>query len=143
MNVIPVGPRELARVAAAAYEGKGIRVSLGNDPSGTVGLDSTTTAVDALKLSGGGYSDFTATLGTGAYDAGDGRHEVGVGTGANLYVVASFGPFSAQRTYNIVYVVIDGHTYISGMLRETPAIVVPAGGSPASYPFQIVIDDAV
>ena len=141
-NAIEISQAELLRVAAAAYHGKSIRISLAYDPTNTLTTESTTAAYDALKLSGDGYADITSTLGTGAYDSADGRHEIGTSSGADQYIAATFGPFSAAKTYDTIYYVIDSHTKVYGRRRELPEITVAAGQSTRAYPFQIVVNDA-
>ena len=141
-NPIEISQAELLRVAGLAYHGKSIRISLAYDPSNTLTTESTTAAYDALKLSGGGYADVTGTLATGDYDSTDGRFEIGTTSGANQFIAATFGPFSAERTYDTIYYVVGGHTSVYGRRRELPAITVASGQSTRPYPFQIVVNDA-
>lgn len=94
---------ELQRVAALAYEGLPIRVSLANDTFSAYDVDDTVATWDGLKLSGNGYSDFRAVLGTGAYDPSDGRYEM-------PYIDAEFSATGAGFTYTSIYIVLGTFT---------------------------------
>lgn len=146
---ITLSPKEMERVAAAAYEGKRVRVSLANQTSTSYTENSTTADWDSIKVSGGGYADFTAVLATGAYDATDTRYEMGATAGANTYVEALFTGSGAGFTFNRAYVVIGtpigggsytDATYIHSLLTESPSITIPAGTS-IKYRVQLAIDN--
>ena len=138
LTEIDVSSNELARVAAEAYHGKQIRVSLANDPTSTLAIDGTTASYDALKISDTGYSDYTATIAVGAYDSVDGRFEIGETNGANTYILAEFGPFPNGATYDTIYYVIDSSANIYGR-TVIGTTVIPPGGAAIPYPFQIGI----
>lgn len=97
---------ELARVAAAAYEGKQVRVSLASAGSTGYTSESPLLSWDSVKQSGNGYADFKAVIATGAYDNADSRYEMGADSGANTYVDAAFTATGAGYTYDRVCVVI-------------------------------------
>lgn len=118
---------ELARVAAAAYEGKAVRVSLASVGSSGFTVENTVTQWDSVKVSSSGYTDFTATVGTGAYDNADNQYEIGVGTGANTYIDAQFTATSISYTFDRVYVVIGTQTRLHSLLVESPAVTVSPG----------------
>lgn len=136
LTEIDVSPRELTRVSGLAYHGKSIRASLANDPGLTLPHDGLTSAYDALKISATGYSDYVATLAAGAYDPEDGQHEIGESAGANQFVAAKFGPFPDGATFNIIYYVVDGYSYIYGR-TVLGATVLPPGSPEKNYPFLI------
>jgi len=126
---------ELARVAAAAYEGKTYRISLANN--GTTGLTalSTVSAWDAKKLSGNGYADVTGTIATGAYDATDARFEM-------PQISALFTANGANWTYDTVYVVLDtgSSATLHSIIVEAPAVILVDGGS-ITYRITFATDD--
>jgi hypothetical protein len=130
---------ELARVAALAYEGKSIRVSLALLGLNELTVESTAAAWDATKLSGNGYTDFTTTLPTGGYDATDGRLEIGGTSGANTFIDAEFSATGAGYTYDSIYVIVDDSTYIHSLLTETPAITL-SDAQVITYRIQLTLD---
>lgn len=97
---------ELARIAAAAYEGKQVRVSLANVGSFSYTRESALADWDSIKISGNGYADYKTVIATGAYDNTDSRYEMGAAAGANTYVDAQFTATGAGYTFDRVYVVI-------------------------------------
>lgn len=94
---------ELQRVAALAYEGLPIRVSLANDTFSAYDVDDTVATWDGIKVSGNGYEDFRAVLGVGAYDPSDGRYEV-------PYIDAEFAATGSGFTYNSIYITLGTFT---------------------------------
>lgn len=94
---------ELQRVAALAYEGLPIRVSLANDTFSAYDVEDTVATWDGIKVSGNGYADFRAVLGTGSYDPSDGRYEM-------PYIDAEFSATGAGFAYNSIYIVLGTFT---------------------------------
>lgn len=146
---VEISPNEFKRIAALAYEGKRIRVSLAT--VGLSGYDSSSTRAqwDAQKISGNGYADFTAVIGTGAYDASDLRYEMGELAGSNTYIDAVFTATGAGYVYDRVYVVIgtsngsggwNEETYIHSLITESPSVNL-IGGQSQTYRIQVVLDD--
>jgi hypothetical protein len=141
-----ISTRELARIAAACFEGKRVRVSLASEQGSGANVESTLTAWDAIKVSGNGYADFTAVVATGAFDATDDRYEMGGSTGANTYIDATFTATGAGYSFDRVYVVIgtiDGETvteeaYLHSLLTESQAIIVSAGQT-ITYRIQLAV----
>lgn len=129
---------ELTRLAALAYEGQTIKVCLAN--VGTTGLtvESTVSQWNAVRVSGGGYADFTTTIATGAFDAGDGRYEMGATPGANTGIEATFTATGSGFTYDSIYVVIGSSTYLHSLISETPAKTLTAGNT-IVYSIQLAI----
>jgi hypothetical protein len=138
---------ELARVAAACYEGKRVRVSLANVGATGFTAESAVASWDSVKVSGSGYADFTDVVETGAYDATDTRYEMGGTAGANTYVTATFTPTGGSLTYDTIYVVIgtsDGlggwteQTRVHSILVESPAVTL-APDVPVTYRIQLFV----
>jgi hypothetical protein len=122
-----ISPAEMARVAAAAYEGRAVRVSLASVGTSGFTAANTTAEWDSLKISGNGYTDFNTTVAVGGYDAVDGRYELGSSAGANTYIQAEFTATGGSLTYDRIYVVIGSEIYIHSLLSESPAVTLAAG----------------
>lgn len=133
-----ISPSEMGRVAALAYEGKSVRVSLASVGSSGFTVSSTVANWDSVKLSGNGYTDFTATVAAGGYDATDGRYEMGSSAGANTYIDATFSATGGSLTYDRIYVVIGTNTYLHSLLTESPAVTLAAGQS-VTYRIQLAV----
>lgn len=128
----------MGRVAAAAYEGKTIRVSLASVGASGFTVNSTTANWDSVKLSGNGYADFTTTVATGGYDATDNRYEMGATAGANTYVDAQFTATGGSLTFDRIYVVLQSGTSIHSLLTESPAVTLASGQS-VTYRIQLAV----
>jgi hypothetical protein len=133
MATTTISQNELARVSVESYEGKSYRVSLGSN--GTTGLtaQSTTSAWDAVKLSGSGYADVTGTIGTGSYDSTNQRYQMPL-------ITAEFNASGGALTYDTVYVVVDGSTNIHSITVESPAVTL-ADGTGVLYRITLATDD--
>lgn len=114
--------RELKRVAAAAYEGKAIRVMLCD--AGVTGYNAETTVANwqSVEVSGNGYSRFSGTVGTGSYDAGEAAYLM-------PYIDA---PFTATAggggiSFDSVVTYFQGETYVHSVITESPNEVIPPG----------------
>lgn len=118
-----ISQAELARVAAAAYEGKTYRISLANNTT-SLTAQSTVAQWDAIKLSGSGYTDKTGTIGTGSYNATTARYEL-------PQIAVTFTASGGNWTYDTLYVVItDGGTDVMhSIVVENPAVTLVDGGS--------------
>jgi hypothetical protein len=137
-----ISTKELQRVAAAAYEGKAVRVCLASVASSGYTVESTTANWDSVELaSTNGYARVTVgALATGAYDATDGRYEVGPNAGANQTIDATFTCSSGTLTWDRVYVVIGTETSIAYLGTESPSITLTPGQS-ITYRIQLAVDD--
>lgn len=133
---------ELKRVAAAAYEGKAVRVCLATVGGSGYTVDSTTANWDSVELaSTNGYARVTVgALATGAYDATDGRYEVGPTSGANKTIDATFTASGGSLTWDRVYIVIGTELNIAYLGTESPSITLSAGQS-ITYRIQLGVDD--
>jgi hypothetical protein len=143
-----ISNNELARVAAAAYEGKRIRVSLAAVGTSGFTKESTRTSWDSVKLSGNGYADYTEVVATGVYDNTDGRLEMG-GEDNDPYIQATFTADGGTLTYDRIYVVIgtddgddgwDEENTLHSLLIESPAITL-ASGMTSTYRLQLFVND--
>lgn len=139
----------MGRIAGLAYHGKRARISLANVVSETFTQDNSVADWDSIKLSGNGYTDFTAVIATGAYDATDGRWEMGASSGANTYIEALFSASGSGFTFNRIYVVLgtsngsggwNEELYLHSLLTENPAITV-SSGSTIKYKIQLAVDN--
>lgn len=126
---------ELARVAAAAYQGKTYRISLGYNNTNGLTAASTVAQWDGVKLSGNGYADITGTIAAGAYDATDARFEM-------PQIDAAFTASGGNWTYDTVYVVITsgGTSTLHSIIVESPAVTLVDGGT-ITYRITLATDD--
>ena len=133
---------ELKRVAAAAYEGKAVRVCLASVGGSGYTVESTTANWDSVELaSTNGYARVTVgALAVGAYDAVDGRYEVGPTSGADKTIDATFTASGGSLTWDRVYVVIGSELQIAYLGTESPAVTLSAGQS-ITYRIQLAVDD--
>lgn len=129
-----VSQAELARVAAAAYEGKTYRMSLANNTT-SLTSESTVAQWDAAKLSGNGYADATGTLATGSYNSTTARYEI-------PQVSVTFTADGGNWTFNTLYVVItDGATSsLHSVVVESPSVTLVDGAS-ITYRVTLNTDD--
>lgn len=130
---VTLSQKEMERVAGLAYEGQDIRVSLAYDVGSTLSSESTVAACDALKISSGGYADFTDTITTGAYNPSAQRYEM-------PQVEATFTATGAGYTYNTVYVVIGTELYLHSLTVESPNITM-LDGQVQTYRITLATDD--
>lgn len=124
---------ELARQAAAAFEGQTYTVFLATRGQG---MDENSLAADwtAVKASGGGYADVTGTLATGSYSGTNARYELPA-------ITAVFTATQAPGiTYDTICLLIGSSTYLHSTLSE-PASVALAIGQSKTYTFVIALDD--
>ncbi len=129
---------ELTRLAALAYEGHDVRVSLHS--VGSTGYDQNTTIAnwDTVKVAlANGYADVVLDpLPAGGWDATDGRYEMG-GSGANTYITATFTGTGAGFTWDRVIIRVNGGTYPHSILIE-PETQSLAGGASMTYQIQLL-----
>lgn len=132
-RTVTVSQKELKRAAAAAYEGKAIRVMLCNVGTSGATAESTVAAWQAVEVSGNGYARFSGTVGTGSYD----------GTAA-AYVMpdidAAFTASGSGFTYDTVVVYFNGETYCHSIIVESPNVVLAAGQT-QTYRISLRTDD--
>lgn len=144
-----ISSKEFKRIAALAYEGKRVRVSLA--AVGTTGYDADSTRLnwDSVKISGNGYADFTDVVEVGAYDSTDLRYEMGGAAGANTFIDAVFTATGSGYVYDRIYVVIgtsngsggwNEEAYLHSLITESPSISLISGQS-QTYRIQLVLDD--
>jgi hypothetical protein len=126
---------ELARVAAAAYEGATYRVSLGYKNTASLSATSTVSQWDAVKLSGNGYEDITGTITAGSYNSGNARYQL-------PQISAVFYADGGNWTYDTVYVVItrSGTSTLHSIIVENPSMTLVDGGG-ITYRITLATDD--
>jgi hypothetical protein len=137
-----ISQNELRRVAGLAYEGRAVRVCLANVGASGFTAQSTTANWDSVELaSTNGYARHTvASLAVGAYDATDGRYEVGPIAGANQTINATFTASGGSLTWDRVYVVIGTELSIAYLGTESPGVTLAPGQS-ITYSIQLAVDD--
>ena len=132
-RTLTLSQKELKRAAAAAYEGKAIRVMLCNVGTSGNTAESTVAAWQAVEVSGNGYTRFSATVGTGSYD----------GTAA-AYVIpnvdAAFTASGSGFTYDTIVAYFDGETYCHSITVESPNVVLSPGQT-QTYRISLRTDD--
>jgi hypothetical protein len=106
---ISLSTKEFERVAAAAYEGKRIKVFLANLNDEGYTATSTVANWSTIKLVGNGYSDYKEVIATGSYDSTDLRYEIGGSVTANGFIDAEFSASSGGvgYSYNRAVVVVQ------------------------------------
>lgn len=131
MSLVAVVPqRELAFQANLAFEGETYKVFLALNP-GSLTAESNLSAWEAVECSGGGYAAATGTIGTGAWDSGDGRYEPPILT---ITVDATGAGFSYD---SIVTKVGTTRTNVAN-LATLPGVVALAAGQSRTYQVQLV-----
>jgi hypothetical protein len=131
---LPVSPKELERVHGDAYQGRGVEVMLCLNPGG-LSLTSTTAEWAAAEVSGNGYARFTlASLGAGAWNAGQLRYE-------SPEFAAAFEGTGAGFTYDTLVVVVDQAAYPYSVVAT--GMQTLASGTPRTYPVTIAQRSAV
>jgi hypothetical protein len=128
-----ISQKELKRVAGLAYEGETLKVMLCSAGSSGYTAESTVANWQSVEVSGNGYVRYSEVIGTGAYDATDGRYEVPA-------IDAAFTATGAGYTYDRIICYIDGETYIHSMIVETPNGSLAAGQT-QTYRIQLTTDD--
>lgn len=132
-RTVTLSQKELKRVAAAAYEGKTIRVMLCNVGSSGNTAESTVSAWQAVEVSGNGYARFSGTVGTGSYN----------GTAA-AYVLpdvnAAFTASGSGFSFDTVVAYFDGETYVHSITVESPNVVLSPGQT-QTYKISLRTDD--
>lgn len=139
---------ELARVAAAAYENKRIRVSLASVGLSGYTVESSRTNWDLVKISGNGYADHTEVITLGSYDSLDARHELAA-EDEGPFVLAEFTATGGTLYWDRIYIVIgtdDGvggwteEPFLHSLLVENPGITLAVGQS-IVYRIQLFVND--
>jgi hypothetical protein len=132
---------ELARVYAAAYQGREARLCLANN-TGSLTANSTTAQWDAAEITSqaaNGYARYTWTLPAATYKNTTLRIETALETAA--FQAASSG---SGLNYDSVYLVLGTgstwDTHIAGLFVESPTIAL-APGQPRAYKIKLICDD--
>jgi hypothetical protein len=128
-----VSTKELARVAAAAYEGETLKVMLCQVGVTGYTAESTVANWQSAEVSGNGYVRFSEVIGTGTYSAINGRYQLPT-------IDADFTATGAGYTYDRIVLYIDGATYPHSVISEDPNIVLISGQT-QTYRLSLVTDD--
>lgn len=130
-----ISQAELARLAAAAYEGYDYRICLALNGGSGKTANSTVTQWDSVELSGNGYARVTGTIGTGSWDGTDLRYEM-------PQIDAEFQASGGTLTYDTVYVVIDSGVpgTLHSIIVEAPSVTLVDGAS-IIYRITLATDD--
>ena len=132
-RTLTLSQKELKRAAAAAYEGKTIKVMLCNVGSTGYTAESTVANWQSVEVSGSSYARFSGTVGTGSYDST-----------AAAYVLptvdAAFTASGSSFTYDTVVVYFNGEIYVHSVTVESPNVVVAAGQT-QTYRISLRTDD--
>ena len=128
-----VSPKELQRVAAAAYEGKTLNVMLCSVGSTGYGSSTAVTNWQSVEVTGNGYNRATTTIGTGSYNSSTARYEL-----PNFD--AAFTASGTGFSYDTIVIYISGATYPHSTITESPNVVVVAGQT-QTYRISLNTDD--
>jgi hypothetical protein len=128
-----ISTKELKRQAAAAFEGKTVKVMLCNVGSTGYDAESTVANWQSAEVSGNGYSRFSATIGTGSYNATSAQYELPV-------INAAFTANGGTINYDRVVVYINGETYIHSLAVESPNVILSPGQT-QTYAITLAQDD--
>lgn len=128
-----ISTKELQRVAVAAYEGETLKVMLCS--VGATGYTAESTVADwqTVEASGNGYARYSTTIGSGTYDALEGRYEL-------PDIDAAFSATGAGYTFDRIVLYIDGATYPHSIITESPNIVLLAGQT-QTYRLSLLTND--
>jgi hypothetical protein len=130
-----ISQAELARLAAAAYEGLPYRICLALNATNDFTANSPLTSWDGVELSGNGYSRVEGFIEPGAYNETNVRYQM-------PQITAEFQASGGTLVYDTVYVVIDdGYTEtLHSIIVETPQISLVDGAS-VIYRVTLATDD--
>ena len=126
---------ELARLAAAAYEGLPYRVCLANNATAGLTANSILAAWDGIGLSGNGYARVEGFIENGAFDETNLRYQMPV-------ISSEFKASAGTLTYDTVYTVIDDgyEETLHSIIVEAPPISLIDGAS-IIYRITLATDD--
>lgn len=130
-----ISQAELARVAAASYEGLPYRICLALNGATGLTVNSTVAQWDAKELSGNGYARVEGFIGTGSWDGTDLRFEL-------PQIDAEFTASGGTLTYDTVYTVIDDgyEETLHSIIVEAPQVSLVDGAS-IIYRVTLATDD--
>jgi len=130
-----ISQAELARLAAAAYEGRDYRICLALNGASGLTANSSVAAWDGVELSGSGYARATGEIGEGEWDPTDLRYEM-------PQIDAEFQASGGTLTYDTVYTVItvDATSTLHSVIVEAPSVSLVDGAS-IIYRITLATDD--
>lgn len=126
---------ELARLAAAAYEGLPYRVCLADNAAAGLTANSSLAAWDGIELSGNGYARVEGFIENGAFNETNLRYQMPV-------ISSEFQASGGTLTYDTVYTVIDDgyEETLHSIIVEAPPISLIDGAS-IIYRITLATDD--
>lgn len=145
---ISFSPKELERVATAAYAGKRLRVFLAIVNTETYNSSTSVATWETLSVVGNGYADYKEIIDLGSYDATDTRYELGGLDTTGGYIDAEFAATSGGVgfTYNRVIVVVQdqdsSNTITYTELTSDVATITTASGHGLTTGDEVVISGA-
>lgn len=130
-----ISQAELARLAAAAYEGLPYRICLALNGASGLTANSSVAAWDGVELSGNGYARVEGYIGVGSWDATDLRFEM-------PQIDAEFQASGGTLTFDTVYTVIDDgyEETLHSVIVEAPSVSLVDGAS-IIYRITLATDD--
>jgi hypothetical protein len=133
--ITSISQAELARLAAAAYEGLPYRVCLALNGSSNFTADSSVSDWDSVEVSGNGYARAEGFIENGEYNQATARFEL-------PRISAEYAASGGIITYDTVYLVIDdGYTEtLHSITTEFPTVDLVDGAS-VIYRFTLATDD--
>jgi hypothetical protein len=133
--ITSISQAELARLAAAAYEGLPYRVCLALNETAGFTSDDTVADWDSIEASGNGYARVEGFIEDGAWDPTNQRYTM-------PQIVAEFTASGGPIDYDVVYVVIDDaySETLHSITVESPSVSLVDGAS-IIYRLTIATDD--
>ena len=130
-----ISQAELARLAAAAYEGLPYRISLANNATAGLTANSSLAAWDGIELSGNGYARVEGFIENGAFNETNLRYQM-------PQISCEFQASGGTLTYDTVYTVIDDgyEETLHSIIVESPPIALVDGAS-IIYRITLATDD--
>ncbi len=130
-----ISQAELARLAAAAYEGLPYRICLALNDTNNLTVNSPLSSWDNLELSTNGYARVEGFIEQGEYNETTARYQM-------PQITAEFRATGGTLTFDTVYVVIDdGYTEtLHSIIVETPEVSLVDGAS-VIYRVTLATDD--
>lgn len=132
-QIVSISPKELERVAAAAYETKSLKVMLCNVGTSNYTASSTVANWQSVEVSGNGYVRFSATIAVGSYNNTTAKYEF-------PQINAAFSASGDGYSYDRIVLYVDGATFPHSVIEEDPNIVL-APGQAQTYRFSLSTDD--
>ena len=130
-----ISQAELARLAAAAYEGLPYRICLALNGSSNFTVNSSVSDWDSVEMSGNGYARVEGFIENGEYNQTTARFEL-------PRISADYAASGGVITYDTVYLVIDdGYTETLHSIIVESSTVNLVDGASITYRITLATDD--